>query len=75
MFIYPQVQTILADHRCQELWKLLQSAQSSEIITKQDVVRYRREAERHVGQDDHLYRVQWVSTIFGFKKGLVFVTN
>ncbi|KAG5647682.1 hypothetical protein DXG03_008405 [Asterophora parasitica] len=55
-----QVQTILSDNRCQELWKLLQSAQSSEIITNQDAVRYRREAERHVGQDDHLYRLQWV---------------
>jgi histone deacetylase complex regulatory component SIN3 len=62
--VYWQVQTILADNRCQELWKLLQSAQNSEIITKQDVVRYRREAERHVGQDDHLYRIQWVSSMF-----------
>ena len=56
-----QVQTILSDYRCQDLWKLLQSAQNSEIITNQDVVRYRREAERHVGQDDHLYALQWVS--------------
>ncbi|RDB29628.1 Paired amphipathic helix protein pst1 [Hypsizygus marmoreus] len=55
-----QVQTILSDNRCQELWRLLQSAQNSEVITNQDVVRYRREAERHVGQDDHLYRLQWV---------------
>ncbi|KAF8226309.1 hypothetical protein L208DRAFT_1302590 [Tricholoma matsutake] len=54
------VQTILADNRCQELWRLLQSAQNSEIITKQDIIRYRREAEQHVGPDDHLYRVQWV---------------
>ena len=56
-----QVQTILSDYRCQDLWKLLQSAQNSEIITNRDVVRYRREAERHVVQDDHLYALQWVS--------------
>ncbi|KAF8665510.1 hypothetical protein AX16_000524 [Volvariella volvacea WC 439] len=55
-----QVQTILTDNKCQELWSLLQSAANSEIITNQDVVRYRREAERHVGLDDHLYRIQWI---------------
>jgi hypothetical protein len=56
-----QVQTIISDAKCQELWSLLQSVSSSEVLTNQDFIRYRREAERHVGQDDHLYRVQWVS--------------
>ncbi|KAK0465461.1 histone deacetylase complex, SIN3 component [Desarmillaria tabescens] len=55
-----QVQTIIGDVKCQELWSLLQSAQHTNSITNQDVIRYRREAERHVGQDDHLYRIQWV---------------
>ncbi|KDR85669.1 hypothetical protein GALMADRAFT_234672 [Galerina marginata CBS 339.88] len=55
-----QVQTILADTKCQELWTLLKSAQNSKNITTQDIIRYRREAERHVGQDDHLYHLQWV---------------
>ncbi|KAF8640768.1 hypothetical protein AX17_000418 [Amanita inopinata Kibby_2008] len=55
-----QVQTILSDSKCQELWSPLQGAQSSEVVTNQDVVRYRREAEKHVGPDDHLYRLQWV---------------
>ncbi|KAF9469764.1 histone deacetylase complex, SIN3 component [Collybia nuda] len=66
-----QVQTILSDNRCQELWKLLQSAQNSEIITNQDIVRYRREAERHVGQDDHLYRLQWVRDLKSIRVHLV----
>ncbi|KAF8079008.1 histone deacetylase complex, SIN3 component [Lyophyllum atratum] len=66
-----QVQTILSDHRCQELWKLLQNAQSSEIVTNQDIVRYRREAERHVGQDDHLYRLQWVRELKSIRVHLV----
>ncbi|KAL0068608.1 hypothetical protein AAF712_004324 [Marasmius tenuissimus] len=55
-----QVQTIISDSKGQELWSLLQSAHNSETLTNQDFIRYRREAERHVGQDDHLYRVQWV---------------
>ncbi|PFH52285.1 hypothetical protein AMATHDRAFT_74340 [Amanita thiersii Skay4041] len=54
-----QVQTILLDNKCQELWTFLQNAQNSETITKQEIVRYRREAEKHVGPDDHLYRLQW----------------
>ncbi|KAL0581071.1 hypothetical protein V5O48_000964 [Marasmius crinis-equi] len=54
-----QVQTIISDSKGQELWSLLQSAHNSESLTNQDFIRYRREAERHVGQDDHLYRVQW----------------
>lgn len=55
-----QVQTVVQDHRCQELWSLLQSVQSSERISIQDTIRYRREAELHVSQDEHLYRVRWV---------------
>ncbi|KAF8625181.1 hypothetical protein AX15_005490 [Amanita polypyramis BW_CC] len=58
-----QVQTILSDGKCQDLWSFLQDAQSSETITNQDVVRYRREAEKYVGPDDHLYRLQWVSRL------------
>ncbi|KAJ3778271.1 hypothetical protein FB446DRAFT_658434 [Lentinula raphanica] len=54
-----QVQTITSDAKCQELWALLQSAQVSDSITNQDVIRYRREAETNVGQDGHLYRIQW----------------
>ncbi|KAF6754256.1 transcription regulatory protein [Ephemerocybe angulata] len=54
-----QVQTALSDHKCQELWTLLQRVQGPEHMTKQDVVRYRRSAEKHVGQDEHLYRLQW----------------
>ncbi|KAJ8464001.1 hypothetical protein ONZ45_g17389 [Pleurotus djamor] len=54
-----QVQTILLDNKCQELWTLFQSTQSAEALTNQDIIRYRREAEHHVGQDDPLYRIQW----------------
>lgn len=54
------MQTILSDNKCQELWSLLKSVQSCKSISSQDIIRYRREAERHVGPDDHLYRLQWV---------------
>ncbi|KAF8204474.1 hypothetical protein K438DRAFT_1905542 [Mycena galopus ATCC 62051] len=58
-----QVQTIVGDNKCQELWTLLQSANTTAEgvgMSDADIVRYRREAERHVGQDDHLYRLEWV---------------
>ncbi|KAJ6611497.1 hypothetical protein B0H10DRAFT_2224012 [Mycena sp. CBHHK59/15] len=54
-----QVQTIVGDNRCQELWALMQSA-AADGLAAVDVVRYRRAAERCVGQDDHLYRLEWV---------------
>ncbi|KAJ7508513.1 histone deacetylase complex, SIN3 component [Mycena galericulata] len=58
-----QVQTIVGDNKCQELWTLLQTANATASeggMSDADIVRYRREAERHVGQDDHLYRLEWV---------------
>ncbi|KAK2461462.1 hypothetical protein APHAL10511_005925 [Amanita phalloides] len=67
-----QVQTILSDNRCQELWSFLQSAQNIETITNQDVARYRRVAEKLVGPDDHLYRLQWVR---GTKKIRVYLVG
>ncbi|KAJ7201426.1 histone deacetylase complex, SIN3 component [Mycena pura] len=64
MALVKQVQTIVGDNKCQELWTLLQSTNASAtdgvVLSDSDIVRYRREAERHVGQDDHLYRLEWV---------------
>jgi paired amphipathic helix protein Sin3a len=56
-----QVQTIVADNKCRELFSLLQSVQTSDVVSRRDIISYRREAELNVGQDDHLYRVEWVS--------------
>ncbi len=50
----------MSDNKCQELWLSLKNAQSAKNNSVQDIIRYRREAERHAGQDDHLYRLQWV---------------
>ncbi|KAI0778618.1 hypothetical protein BD413DRAFT_510540 [Trametes elegans] len=57
--IIKQVQTVLADNKCQELWYMLQQARSAERATIHDTIRYRREAERHVGSDEKLYRLDW----------------
>lgn len=55
------MQTVLSDNKCQELWHLLKRMRRKDHVTLHDVVRYRREAEHHVGSDDHLYKVDCVS--------------
>ncbi|EIN13854.1 hypothetical protein PUNSTDRAFT_110022 [Punctularia strigosozonata HHB-11173 SS5] len=59
MAMIKQVQTIIGDNKCQELWSLLQTARENPKVTASDVIRYRREAELHLGSDDHLYRIEW----------------
>ncbi|KAF8846145.1 hypothetical protein BDN67DRAFT_986507 [Paxillus ammoniavirescens] len=54
-----QVQSVLSDNKSQELWSLLQDARRVETLSHQDMIRYRREAEQHVGSDEHLYRMAW----------------
>ena len=56
-----QVQSVLSDNKSQELWGMLQDARKAERLTNQDMIRYRREAERHAGSDEHLYRIEWVA--------------
>jgi hypothetical protein len=41
---------------------MLQKARSAERVSAADIINYRREAELHVGSDDHLYRIEWVRT-------------
>ncbi|KZT74953.1 hypothetical protein DAEQUDRAFT_720143 [Daedalea quercina L-15889] len=57
--VVKQVQTIVGDNKCQELWYLLQRLRGADVITAHDTIRYRREAEQHVGSDDNLYRFDW----------------
>ncbi|KAH9044289.1 hypothetical protein EDB85DRAFT_2070530 [Lactarius pseudohatsudake] len=54
-----QVQTIVSDNKCQELWHFLRRHRSEVSFTRQDIIKYRRKAEHHVGADDNLYRVEW----------------
>ena len=30
-------------------------------MSVKEMIAYRREAEQYLGQDDHLYRIEWVS--------------
>ncbi len=55
------MQTVLNDNKSQELWDLLQESRQKENMTLGSIVRYRRNAECHVGTDDHLYRIDCVS--------------
>ncbi|KAJ7185593.1 histone deacetylase complex, SIN3 component [Mycena filopes] len=59
-----QVQTIVGDNKCQELWTLLQSANTAagdgSSMSDAEIVRYRREAERYIPADDPVYRLEWV---------------
>ncbi|KAI6135502.1 hypothetical protein EV401DRAFT_2085142 [Pisolithus croceorrhizus] len=54
-----QVQSVVSDNKCQELWALLRDVRRVDVLTNQDMIRYRRESEKHVGSDEHLYRVEW----------------
>lgn len=56
-----QVQFVVSDNKCQELWALLRDVRRVGVLTNQDMIRYRRESEKHVGSDEHLYRVEWDS--------------
>lgn len=63
-YVLRQVQTVMVDHKCQDLLHLLQTMRSADIVTAHDAIRYRREAEQHVGSDDNLYRIDWVRIPF-----------
>ncbi|KAG6335086.1 hypothetical protein ID866_3995 [Astraeus odoratus] len=54
-----QVQSVISDSKCQELWTLLQDVRRADTLSNRDMIRYRRESERHVGSDENLYRVEW----------------
>ncbi|KAF9245891.1 hypothetical protein BU15DRAFT_85551 [Melanogaster broomeanus] len=54
-----QVHSVLSDNKSQELWTLLQDTRTVETLSTQAMIRYRREAERHVGSDGYLYRIEW----------------
>ncbi|KAH8111834.1 hypothetical protein DFH11DRAFT_551441 [Phellopilus nigrolimitatus] len=54
-----QVQTAVVDSKCQELLTLLAKARNKGATSVRELIAYRREAEQYVGQDEHLYRVEW----------------
>lgn len=59
--IIKQVQSIIADSRSQELLEILKRERSLASFTSQDQINSRRSAEKILGPDENLFRVDWVS--------------
>ncbi|CDZ97936.1 Histone deacetylase complex, SIN3 component [Phaffia rhodozyma] len=58
--IVKQVQTVLGDGRSQELLSLLYNDRNLEVTTARQQISYRMSAENVLGQDENLFRVEWV---------------
>jgi paired amphipathic helix protein Sin3a len=39
---------------------MIQNIRCADTVSSRDIIRYRREAERLVGVEDPLYRIEWV---------------
>lgn len=59
--IIKQVQAIIADTRSQELLEILKRERSLANFTSQDQISSRRGAEKILGPDENLFRIDWVS--------------
>ena len=54
---------MLADPRSMELWDLLQRERDITSPTTQDLINARKNAEKILGPDENLFRMDWVRTI------------
>ncbi|KAF5351246.1 hypothetical protein D9756_008445 [Leucocoprinus leucothites] len=59
--IIKQVQAIIADSRSQELLEILKRERSLANFTSQDQINSRRGAEKILGPDENLFRIDWLS--------------
>ncbi|KAJ3571279.1 hypothetical protein NP233_g3851 [Leucocoprinus birnbaumii] len=59
--IIKQVQAIIADTRSQELLEILKRERSLASFTSQDQISSRRGAEKILGPDENLFRIDWLS--------------
>jgi paired amphipathic helix protein Sin3a len=55
-----QVQLVLADARNQELLDILRRERAMASPTIQDQIKNRRNAEKVLGPDENLFRIDWV---------------
>jgi paired amphipathic helix protein Sin3a len=58
--ICTQAHTINADHRCQELIDLLAKDREAPQTTLRHQIAYRHIAESVLGNDENIYRLEWV---------------
>ena len=56
-----QVQVILSDPKSQDIYELLRKEREITTITTQDLINCRRNAERVLGPDENLFRVDWLT--------------
>lgn len=56
-----KVHTAITDPHTEELLNLLKKERREEAPTTQQIITYRRNAEDITGQDDNLFRLNWVS--------------
>ncbi|EIW74380.1 hypothetical protein CONPUDRAFT_140506 [Coniophora puteana RWD-64-598 SS2] len=55
-----QVQIALIDPRCQELFELLKRDRDLPAPTMQDMLNSRRAAEKTLGPDENIFRIDWI---------------
>ncbi|GAA5907361.1 hypothetical protein JCM6882_002816 [Rhodosporidiobolus microsporus] len=60
--VIKHIHTINGDNRCQDIATLLEQDRARPATTPRQQIAYRMEAESVLGQDDNLYRVEWIPT-------------
>ena len=55
-----QVQSILGDSKSQKLLEMLKQERALDHPSNQDMAVFRQNAERIIGGDDHVIRIDWV---------------
>lgn len=58
-----QVQVVLSDTKSQELLELLKKERAHGTLTTQDQINSRQNAERILGPDENLFRIDWVCVL------------
>ena len=61
--VITQVQIVLSDPKSSELLELLKKERAHGTLTTQDQINARQNAERVIGPDENLFRIDWVRKI------------
>jgi paired amphipathic helix protein Sin3a len=64
-----KVQTVFGDAKSQDLLEILKRERALACPTTQDQINNRRNAEKVLGPDENLFRVDWVCLKFGLGLG------
>ena len=60
MHLYFQVQAVIADPKSQELLEIIKRERALTSLTTQDRINIRRSAEKVLGPDENIFRIDWV---------------